>query len=241
MRRKNRGKLLFSVTMFVITCSHIALSQTLQQKSKGENVLVIKGVNAYKTTLKADPSQKMVLTKSVDPNIFIDLKYGTKDNFTGQVLYANPQAYLRLPVALALKKVNDELRDSGFALKIWDAYRPYSVTKKMWKLVHDRRYVANPAKGSAHNRGTAVDLTLVKTNGQEVPMPTPFDDFTEKASHNYTNLPPDVLRNTALLKKVMRKHGFAALPTEWWHYLYVDSSRTYEVLDLGFGELVGGD
>ena len=145
---------------------------------------------------------------------------------------------LRLPVALALKKVNDELRNSGFALKIWDAYRPYSVTKKMRKLVHDRRYVANPAKGSAHNRGAAVDLTLVKANGQEVPRPTPFDDFTEKASHNYQKLPPDVLHNRALLKRVMRKHGFAVLPTEWWHYLYVDSAKIFEVLDLGFGELI---
>lgn len=237
MRGKNRGKLVFLIIIIVITSSHIVLCQTISSTNGGRKPLIITNVKHYENIVKQDNAQRMVLVKEIAPLIFLDLKYGTKDNFTGQVLYKHPQAFLRLEAAIALKKANDELRDSGYALKIWDAYRPYSVTKKMWALVNDRRYVANPAKGSAHNRGAAVDITLVKLNGEEVPMPTPFDDFTEKASHRYMNLPGNVIKNRNLLKKVMHKQGFAALPTEWWHYILPDAVERFELLDVGFEEL----
>lgn len=108
----------------------------------------------------------------------------------------------------------------------------------MWKLVHDERYTADPAKGSSHNRGAAVDVTLVKiSTGQELVMPTGFDDFSEKAHHTYTNLPKEVVDNRALLKTTMEKFGFVSLRTEWWHYSLPDAAKRFELLDLSFQQL----
>ncbi len=126
----------------------------------------------------------------------------------------------------------------GIGLKFFDAYRPYSVTKKMWQVVPDARYAANPAKGSGHNRGAAVDVTLInlKTK-EELTMPTGFDDFTEKAHHNYLNLPTQVIANRKLLKSTMEKYGFAALETEWWHYSIPNAASKFELLDLSFNQI----
>jgi len=125
----------------------------------------------------------------------------------------------------------------GYGLKIYDAYRPYSVTKKFWDLVHDERYVANPAKGSGHNRGIAADLTIIdlKTK-KELKMPTGFDNFTDSAHHDFVNLPGDILKNRKLLKETMEKYGFLEFATEWWHYSLPEPEK-YDVLDLSFGEL----
>ena len=134
-----------------------------------------------------------------------------------------------------VEKVQEELSAKGYGLKIWDAYRPYSVTKKMWELIGDERYVANPAKGSGHNRGLAVDVTIVK-DGKEINMGTGFDNFTDTAHHDFKNLPEDVLKNRMLLKTTMEKYGFKALETEWWHYSF-PNDRNYAVLDLSFKQL----
>ena len=108
----------------------------------------------------------------------------------------------------------------------------------MWRIVPDEKYAANPAKGSGHNRGISVDVTIVRlTTGEELPMPTKFDDFTEKAHHNYMNLESEVIENRRLLKTVMEANGFTALPTEWWHFSYTSDTKTYELLDLDFEEL----
>ncbi|HZV33359.1 MAG TPA: M15 family metallopeptidase, partial [Verrucomicrobiae bacterium] len=160
----------------------------------------------------------LVDVQRIIPGIALDIRYATTNNFTGQKLYPVARCCLRREAAESLKDVEGELRGMGLALKIFDGYRPLSVQKKMWALVPDENYVANPAKGSRHNRGAAVDLTLIKLDGTELPMPTPFDDFTEKAHLDYTNLPPDVLANRALLQRVMEKHDFHGLRTEWWHF-----------------------
>ena len=235
---KNRVLLTFLLIVNVISCSHLALSQKGSFPRRIITPYFLDSKEAYWQTVDKDPTRQMILLKSIDRNMIFDLKYGTKYNFTGQVLYQNPEAYLRLPAALALKKVNDELRNSGLAIKVFDAYRPYSVTKKMWSLVRDHRYVANPAKGSGHNRGTSVDLTLVNlATKKELPMGTAFDDFTTKAGHLYLLLPVEVLHNRLLLKKVMQKHGFLSLNTEWWHYIYAGGKEKFELLNLGFDEL----
>ncbi|GEO08522.1 hypothetical protein SAE01_10180 [Segetibacter aerophilus] len=170
--------------------------------------------------------------------LVIDLKYATKNNFTGRVLYTEATAYARLPVAILLKKINEQLNKAGLGLKVYDAYRPYQVTKKMWKVVHDERYTANPTKGSGHNRGAAVDVTLVKiSTGEELAMPTAFDDFSEKAHHGYNNLSKEVLDNRALLKTTMEKFGFVSLSTEWWHYSLPNAADRFELLDLSFNQL----
>lgn len=199
--------------------------------------VVIKDIETYLSDVQKDSSKRMVsLTKYLQP-LFNDFKYDTEQNFTKKILYRNPQAFLRLPAAKALQAVQAELKQQNLALKIFDAYRPYSVTVEMWKAVPDERYAANPAKGSGHNRGVAVDVSLVDlSTGKELPMPSAFDDFSERAHHNYVNFDSLVIANRSLLRKTMEKHGFVALETEWWHYYLANPTR-FELLDLSFDQL----
>jgi D-alanyl-D-alanine dipeptidase len=132
---------------------------------------------------------------------------------------------------VALAGAQKEFKALGLELKVFDGYRPYEVTEKIWEPYQNPDFVADPAEGSRHNRGCAVDLTLVDEIGEELPMPTGYDDFTKKASHDYQNLPEEEIRNRDLLRAVMESHGFQALPTEWWHYDYVGWER-FELLDL---------
>ena len=142
--------------------------------------------------------------------------------------------FLGAPVANGLRLVQDELRASVLGLKIFDAYRPYSVTVLFWELVRDERYVANPSKGSGHNKGIAVDLTIIDLKtGKELEMGTGFDNFTDSAHHDFKSLPDTVLANRSLLKSLMEKNGFKSLETEWWHY-YWTGPGTFMVLDIDF-------
>ncbi|MBA4148939.1 MAG: D-alanyl-D-alanine dipeptidase [Verrucomicrobia bacterium] len=170
------------------------------------------------------------------PGVYLDIRYATTNNFTGQKVYPVAKCYLRRATAEKLKLVYEELQKRKLSLKIYDGYRPLSVQKKFWELVPDDRYVANPAKGSKHNRGGAVDLTLVNSHGVELPMPTPYDDFTEKAHQDYNDLPKEVIRNRALLRTVMEKHGFKNITTEWWHFDDTDWQK-YNLMDVSFEEL----
>jgi len=137
--------------------------------------------------------------------------------------------------------VQKELNENGVGLKIFDAYRPYSVTVKFWELVHDERYVANPSKGSGHNRGIAVDLTIINLKtGRELNMGTGFDNFSDTAHQTFTSLPEEILQNRVLLKSTMEKYGFKALDTEWWHFFLTDGSR-FEILDIEFKKLKKGN
>lgn len=155
----------------------------------------------------------------------LDIRYATSNNFAKQRLYDQPRCLLRPATAAKLDAVRKEVEAEGLRLKVFDCYRPLSVQRKMWALVPDERYVADPAKGSRHNRGAAVDLTLVRADGSDLPMPTGYDDFTERAHRDYTNLPADVLANRARLERVMTRHGFVGLPTEWWHFDDADWQR----------------
>lgn len=199
---------------------------------------VIDKIGYYNHVVKTDTSKQMVALKKYIPNVIFDWKYATTNNFTKQVLYTNPDAFMRIEAAEALYKVAIELEAQGLGLKIFDAYRPYSVTKKMWQVVPDDRYAANPAKGSGHNRGAAVDLTLynLKT-GEELEMPTPYDDLTEKAHINYMQLSKNVLKNRAMLITVMHKFGFMALDTEWWHFYLPNAAQRFELMDLNFNKM----
>jgi D-alanyl-D-alanine dipeptidase len=132
--------------------------------------------------------------------------------------------------AESLHVVQTELRRKGLSLKVYDGYRPLSVQKKFWAICPDDRFVADPAKGSRHNRGAAVDLTIVDAKGKELQMPTPFDDFTEKAARSYMQLPKKAIENRALLEDVMTRHGFVAMPSEWWHFDFRGWNR-FEILD----------
>jgi zinc D-Ala-D-Ala dipeptidase len=202
---------------------------------------VIKGKKMYCKEVRKDSSFAMQELKAVIPNLLYDLRYATNSNFTHQQLYKKgDRTYLRKPAASALKEVQNELTIMGLGLKIFDAYRPYSATKTMWDLVGDERYVANPKNGSGHNRGLAVDLTIIDLNtGSELDMGTGFDNFTDTAHHNFTNLPERVLKNRVLLRGLMEKHGFKALSTEWWHYSW-PNDKNYSVLDIDFKKLGKG-
>lgn len=208
------------------------------QPAATQELTIINTSKEYKKTVEEDSLKRMVEVKSSVPGVIYDLRYATKNNFTGKKLYKqSDKTFVRIAVAVAMQKVQKELLPYGYSLKIWDAYRPYSVTKKMWDLIGDERYVANPAKGSGHNRGLAVDVTLIAIKtGEELDMGTGFDNFTDSAHHTFQLLPYDVLKNRLLLKTTMEKCGFRALETEWWHYSFLND-RNYEVLDLPYKKL----
>lgn len=161
-----------------------------------------------------------VLLRSLSNDFVFDMKYATSDNFLKQAVYDCGECYLRKSTAKALVKANEEFKSLGYRIKLFDCYRPLSVQKKMWKILPGTHYVANPAKGSKHNRGAAVDLTLVDAQGKELDMGTPFDFFGKKAHHTCTTLPKKVLENRKLLKDVLNKYNFKSIFSEWWHYEY---------------------
>ncbi|MCR4417587.1 MAG: D-alanyl-D-alanine dipeptidase [Ignavibacteria bacterium] len=175
---------------------------------------------------------RLVNIQELDSTILVDVRYATENNFTGQKLYETNKVYLIKEAAESLVKVNQYLKKKyNLRLKIFDGYRPLSVQKKMWAIMPDERYVANPAKGSRHNRGCAVDLTLVDSLGNELDMGTPYDDFTEKSHIDYKNLPERVLQNRKILQEAMTKFNFLPMRTEWWHFDYKGWEK-YPILDI---------
>ena len=226
----------FTFAIFFIAPQSCGLTGNKATKT-GSVLHIIKTEKAYTAEIQGDSLKRMVsLTKYLQP-FNVEWKYATPDNFTKVVLYNNPDAFVRLPAARALQSIQNELKQKNIGLKFFDAYRPYSVTVKMWEVVPDERYAANPARGSGHNRGVAVDVTLINlTTGKELLMPTAFDNFTEKAHHNYMQLPSEAITNRQLLKSIMEKYGFVALETEWWHY-YLPNPTQYSLMDLSFDQL----
>lgn len=198
---------------------------------------VVRDRAAYAALVASAPDKQLVDLGAALSSAVFDIRYATANNFMNRQLYDTPRAFLRCAAARNLRNVEKELAQQGLALKIFDAYRPYSVTVAMWEPIRDERYVADPAKGSRHNRGCAVDLTLVDSRtGEELPMGTGYDDFSETAGHAYTNLPEPVLANRRLLRDTMVRHRFLPLASEWWHYDCAGWEQ-YELLDLSFREI----
>ncbi len=166
----------------------------------------------------------------------VDMRYSTKDNFTNTIVYPVSKCYLIESVAQALKSASEECSNLGYTIKIWDGYRPLTAQHIFWELVPDERYVADPQKGSRHNRGCAVDLTLIDKNGKELDMGTGFDDFTEKAHRDFKNLHAHVLQNRQLLQNVMEKNHFIGWKNEWWHFDF-ENWESFPVLDIAFDEI----
>jgi D-alanyl-D-alanine dipeptidase len=165
-----------------------------------------------------------------DPRIRVQAVYATPDNFVGEVLYPVPRILLRRSLLVRLSNVADQLQAEGLGLLVYDGYRPWSVTKRMWDVVGDPDYVADPRRGSRHNRGMAVDLALVDLTGRALPMPTAFDAFLPAAAAD-ADVPPPGRRNRDRLIAAMRAQGFEVLPTEWWHF-DAEGWREREVLDV---------
>lgn len=158
------------------------------------------------------------------PSVFQELMYATDRNFTGQAIYDFTDAYLRYGTVKKLAAVSEDLAELGLALKIWDGFRPVSAQRKLWEVCPDPAYVANPNKGfSSHSRGNTVDLTLVDAAGNEVEMPTGFDDFSAKADRNYADCTESAAAHAQMLEILMEKHGFSGYFQEWWHFSDTDS------------------
>jgi len=182
----------------------------------------------------------LVEITSLNPQIQVDLRYATDNNFLGFPVYSKAVCYLHEDAAEALCLVQEDVESLGYSLKIFDGYRPLRAQQMMWDLIQDERYVSNPAVNKGrHTRGTAVDLTLVDAEGNEVEMPSEFDDFTEKANSNFSEISDEAKKNRALLKLVMEKHGFTQFEFEWWHFDLDGwrNDRKYPSLDVDFEEL----
>ena len=191
---------------------------------------VVPDYATYERLAMQDSSKRLVDLESL--RIPIDVRYATPNNFMHETLYPVAKSYLRAPAANALADVERELAPQGLGLKVFDAYRPYAITKRMWDKIHNPDFVADPAKGSRHNRGAAVDLTLIDLRtGAEIAMPTPYDDFTPRARQDFNDLPAEVIANRATLREAMMRRGFEPLPSEWWHFDYRGWER-FDLLDI---------
>ncbi len=175
-------------------------------------------LSALASSLRSSEAVQMVDFSKLDSRVVLDIRYATKNNFTHQAVYPVARCLLRKSVAQKLLKAAKDFESRGLRLVIFDCYRPLSIQKQFWALVPDERYVADPAKGSRHNRGAAVDVSLADAAGHELVMPSGFDNFTERAHRNFKGSSPLARKNMKLLESVMERHGFIGLPTEWWHF-----------------------
>lgn len=172
-----------------------------------------------------------VLVKKYIPDIYVELRYATENNFTGVKIYDFTEAYLRYGTVKKLAQVQKELKQQGYSLKIWDAYRPFEAQQKLWEVYPDPNYVANPANGMRrHNLGGTVDITMVAADGSIIPMPTEFDDFSLKADRNYSDIDnEEAVNNVMILQNAMENNGFTGYQGEWWDY---SDTVEYEAVDF---------
>ncbi|QXU41283.1 M15 family metallopeptidase [Pedobacter sp. D749] len=202
-----------------------------------KKLVVVSSYNQYLASVKSNPSNELVEIKKAIPTIKLDIRYATRNNFMQQVMYKQARAFARKPVVESLKKIQKELNKKGYGLKIFDGYRPYAITVEFYKKASDKNFVANPAKGSKHNRGCAVDLTLINLKtGKELVMPTPYDSFSAAAAAKYENVSPEARKNRDFLIAIMAKYQMNVLENEWWHYDF-SGWRNYDLMDIPFEKL----
>jgi D-alanyl-D-alanine dipeptidase len=172
----------------------------------------------YSQQEEAIADTTFVKLKDYSTDFVYDMKYATEDNFLKAKVYDCAECFLRLKTVKALVKANAKFMRKGYRIQLFDCYRPLDIQKRMWKIISNPEYVADPAKGSIHNRGGAVDITLVDADGKELDMGTTFDFFGPEAGHYFDNLPDEVKKNRILLKRIMQKNDFISFDSEWWHY-----------------------
>jgi zinc D-Ala-D-Ala dipeptidase len=191
----------------------------------------------YREVIKTNPAKELVDLEEFVPGIQLDIRYATTHNFTNEKIYNLAKAYARRPVAEALLKVQNELRPKGLGIKIFDGYRPYKATVRFYEVYHDTTYVASPYRGSRHNRGCALDLTIIDLKtGKELPMPTEYDSFKKEAWPSTPVKDPVIRKNRTLLISTMQKYGFKVNSSEWWHFDFI-GWKNFEVMDIDFEEL----
>lgn len=220
--------------MLLLCCCFSAKAQNNVPNSYG---LMVSSYTQYMDSCTLNPDYQLLDIEKHLPGVILDIRYATKNNFMKRAMYKQARAFARRPVVQQLKKVQLALESKGYGLKIYDAYRPYSTTVAFFKEATKKNFVANPKKGSRHNRGCALDLTLIDLKtGKEIEMPTPYDSFVPEAAVSYTNLPANVLKNRQVLISTMQKFGFNVLVNEWWHFDFVGWQQ-YDLMDIPFSRL----
>lgn len=198
---------------------------------------IIHTIKDYTYLIGQKPDHKLVELIKIIPGLDLDIRYAGTNNFMHTAVYPSARAFLALAAAKKLQEVEDELSHQGLGLIIYDAYRPYQVTLKIFDLVQDSDYAASGKTGSRHNRGCAVDLALIrKSDGKIIEMPTQFDSFSKTAHSDYLPLNETALKNRNLLKNSMERHGFTELKTEWWHFDFT-GWKDFPLLDIQFESL----
>lgn len=201
------------------------------QETAAQEVTAQEIITQEITTEKEPEDDEYVLVNKYIPDIYVELMYATDNNFTGVRIYDFTDAYLRYGTVKKLANVQKELKEQGYSLKIWDAYRPFEAQQKLWEVYPDPNYVANPANGmKKHNLGGTVDITMVAADGTVISMPTEFDDFSLKADRNYSDIDnEEAVKNVMILQNAMENNGFTGYQGEWWDY---SDTVEYEAVDF---------
>lgn len=201
------------------------------QETAAQEVTAQEIITQEITTEKEPEDDEYVLVNKYIPDIYVELMYATDNNFTGVRIYDFTDAYLRYGTVKKLANVQKELKEQGYSLKIWDAYRPFEAQQKLWEVYPDLNYVANPANGmKKHNIGGTVDITMVTADGSVISMPTEFDDFSLKADRDYSDIEDEeAVKNVMILQNAMENNGFTGYQGEWWDY---SDTVEYEAVDF---------
>lgn len=201
------------------------------QETAAQEVTAQEIITQEITTEKEPEDDEYVLVNKYIPDIYVELMYATDNNFTGVRIYDFTDAYLRYGTVKKLANVQKELKEQGYSLKIWDAYRPFEAQQKLWEVYPDPNYVANPANGMKnHNLGGTVDITMVAADGSVISMPTEFDDFSLKADRDYSDIEDEeAVKNVMILQNAMENNGFTGYQGEWWDY---SDTVEYEAVDF---------
>ncbi|MGY3054635.1 D-alanyl-D-alanine dipeptidase [Pedobacter sp. UYEF25] len=223
------------IFLFLATLSCNLYAQ--EDNNPSENLKIVDSYFAYLSAAIENHQNELVEIKKEIPSIVLDIRYATKNNFMRQVMYQQARAFARRPVVDALKRIQTILKPRGLGLKIYDGYRPYSVTVDFYRKASDKNFVANPTKGSKHNRGCAIDCTLIDLKtGKELEMPTPYDSFSNAAAANYEDVSSKAKENRALLISIMGKNQMNVLSNEWWHFDFINW-RNFDLMDIPFEKL----
>ncbi|MBR2189757.1 MAG: D-alanyl-D-alanine carboxypeptidase family protein [Eubacterium sp.] len=175
----------------------------------------------------------LVRVQDFIPNLLVDLKYATEDNFTGEIIYDFSDAYLRYGTVMRLQTVQEDMEARGLTPKIWDAFRPIEAQQALWEAYPDPTYVSNPDRGyTSHNFGNTIDITVVRSDGEEIPLPTGFDDFSLKADRDYSDCAEEEAENARMLEQAMEAAGFTGYQGEWWHYQDIDDYPGDDLADM---------
>lgn len=215
-----------------VTTDDVSEKETANiQETAAQEVTAQKIITQEITTEKEPEDDEYVLVKKYIPDIYVELRYATENNFTGVKIYDFTEAYLRYGTVKKLAQVQKELKQQGYSLKIWDAYRPFEAQQKLWEVYPNPNYVANPANGMRrHNLGGTVDITMVAADGSIIPMPSEFDDFSLKADRNYSDIDnEEAVNNVMILQNAMENNGFTGYQGEWWDY---SDTVEYEAVDF---------